>query len=112
MSMTCDMFNVFFSFLKKIWTIVCLVILIHFELSDLRDRLCSPNSPPQRQSLIGLSNKRLNCGENRPQAAITCDQAPVPAEQELNFRGSVVFFSQYFVVGSFVAELKIPETMF
>lgn len=33
----------------------------------------------QRRRLIGLSNKRLNCCENRPQASTTCDQ-------EINFR--------------------------
>lgn len=36
-------------------------------------------SQQQRRRLIGLSNKRLNCCENRPQASTTCDQ-------QINFR--------------------------
>lgn len=62
---------------------------------------------PAEAQLIGLPNKRLNRGENRPQAALTCDQPQGPsqprvlpcppsshlyrAELQLNFNGFAIF---------------------
>ena len=68
----------------QLWFIEFLFFISsHVVLSDLCDHSCSPNSAPQqRQSLTELSNKRLNCGENRAQAAITCEQPAGPVRSE------------------------------